>query len=425
MGSSAVPSCLALPFLALAACASLPAGQALFRAAAESNVNQRYTIESVSVAGIQAEQAKLPPTLRKRLTALVGERCDVAALEDLASDLRKELHLREVNQHLLKGSQPDRIRVNFEIVKKTVDIAVPKFLYHSQQGWTGEIDASTQVRENTFTLGAVSNADDLVERFTGVVARYENTKLGSDKLRFGLGFEDYHEQWSRAAASTTPPPSGFDFYRARRNIAPEITFAIAKTMTLSAGMSFEQMESETPATPSRSANAVTGEIRYGRKIEGDAIQQTVDGKYDLRVATRSLGSDYSYSRHMVSLRYEIRSGRQTASDELFTGTLAGNAPLFERFLLGNSSTLRGWNRDGIDPLGGDRVVHNSLTYGYQFGERTAELFYDSGAIWNAGHASPLRHSLGVGYRQGIFILTMAFPVIEGRIAPVFMAGMNY
>jgi hypothetical protein len=37
----------------------------------------------------------------------------------------------------------------------------------------------------------------------------------------------------------------------------------------------------------------------------------------------------------------------------------------------------------------------------------------------------LRHSLGVGYKQGIFILSMAFPIRNGRIEPVFMAGMNY
>ncbi len=94
-------------------------------------------------------------------------------------------------------------------------------------------------------------------------------------------------------------------------------------------------------------------------------------------------------------------------------------------VLGSSSTLRGWDRYAIDPLGGTRIVHNSLTWGYQLGEGTAEVFYDAGAFWNGSRPSPLRHSLGARYRQGIFFMTMAFPVIEGRIAPVFMAGMNY
>lgn len=408
-------------------CCRVFAGEELYRTAAESNVNQRYTIESIAVAGVQVDEAKLPSRLRQRMIALVGKRCDVAVLQDLAGDLRRELHLREVNHHLIKGSQPDRVRVDFEVVKKPVDISVPKFLYQSQQGFTGEVNATTHVGQNSFTLGAVSNGDDLTERFTGIVARYENTRLIFDRLRLGIDFEDYHEQWNSATRSAVASDSGqpFDLYRARRNIAPRITFAVARPISVSIGTSFEQTKSEDATVCDRSANAFTAEVHYGRKIEGDTVQQLVDGKYDLRVGSRSLGSDYSYSRHMFSLRYEIKSGRQTASDELTGGALSGDAPMFERFVLGSSSTLRGWDRYAIDPLGGDHMIHNSLTYGYQFGERTAEVFYDSGAAWNFGRSAELRHSIGVGYRQGVFVMTMAFPVIQGKIEPVFMAGMNY
>jgi outer membrane protein assembly factor BamA len=191
------------------------------------------------------------------------------------------------------------------------------------------------------------------------------------------------------------------------------------------GTSFEQTSSENPATGDRSANAITAEIRYGRKIEGDTVQQTINGKYDVRVASHALGSDYSYSRHLFSLRYEVRSGRKIASDELTAGTIEGEAPMFERFVLGSSSTLRGWDRYVIDPTGGDHMVHNTLTYGYQFRDRTAEFFYDSGALWNSGRSAELRHAVGVGYRQGVFVMTMAFPLVQGKIVPVFMAGMNY
>ena len=243
------------------------AGQALFRAASEANVNQRYTIESVSIAGVQVEKAKLPASLRRRLVSMVGARCDMAAIGDMASELRKELHLRAVNEHLSKGSQPDRIRVNFEVVKRDVafEISVPKFLYHSKQGWTGELDASTHAGQNTFTLGAVSNGDDLTERFTGIVARYQDSKVFTDKLRFGIGFEDFHEQWSdstRGAMASFAAGTGLDLYRKRRNIAPELTFAPVKSLTVSAGVSFEQMQSETPGAGQRSANAATAEIHY-------------------------------------------------------------------------------------------------------------------------------------------------------------------
>lgn len=412
-------------FLLLTLSTSLYADQELFRAAAESNVNQRYTIESITVAGMRAEQAKLPSNLRRRIEALIGTHCDMAALDGLAVDLRKELHLRAVTQRLLKGSEPDRVRVDFEVVRKMVDISVPRFLFHSRQGVTGEVDASSHVGQNTFTVDAVSNGDNLVERFTGIVARYEDNKVGSDKIRFGVEFEDYHEQWNVATRGAIGTDSGLSLYRARTNVAPEFTFALARPLTLSLGASFEHMDPEIRDQPNHMANAITGEVHFGHRIEDDAVTQSIDAKYNFRAGTRGLGSDYSYSRHMVSFRYEIKSGRQTASDEMIAGSVAGQAPLFERFVLGSDSTLRGWDRYSIDPVGGNRMVHNSMTYGYQFGERTAEVFYDSGALWNSGRMAQIRHSVGVSYRQGIFVLTTAFPVVEGRICPVFMAGMNY
>ncbi|HKD10262.1 MAG TPA: BamA/TamA family outer membrane protein [Bryobacteraceae bacterium] len=415
------------PLLFVALCCRVYAGEEIYRSANE-NVNQRYTIESIAVAGVQVDEARLPSRLRQRMTALIGKRCDIAVLEDLASDLRRELHLREVSHHLLRGSQPGQVRVDFDIVRKPVDASVPKFLYHSGQGFTGEAEISSRVGQNNFSVAVVSNGDELTERFSGIAARYENSHLGSDRVRFGLGFEEYHVQWNSETATVAPEA---DLYSSRRNIAPEFTFSVAKPLTVSVGASFEQTRSDDPAVGLRDANAITAQVNYGHKIEGDLVQQRIDGRYDLRLGTRDLGSDYSYARHMISLRYEVKSGRQSAVDEFTAGALTGNAPMFERFVLGNSSTLRGWNRFAIDPVGADRIVHNSLTYGYQFGERTFEMFYDCGMLWNPGNsanstrAAQPRHSLGVGYKQGVFILALAFPITDGKVTPVLMAGMNY
>ena len=155
------------------------------------------------------------------------------------------------------------------------------------------------------------------------------------------------------------------------------------------------------------------------------MQQRIEGKYSLRVATRALGSTYAYARHLVSVKYEAKSGRHTMSDEFMGGSIAGQAPFFDRFVLGSSSTLQGWDRYEIDPLGGSRVFHNQITYGYRVGDGTVQAFYDTGALWQSDRAATLRHSLGAGYKQGIFVLAMAFPIRDGRVGPVFMAGMNY
>jgi hypothetical protein len=386
-------------------------------------------IESVSVAGVEVDElapSKLPTPLRQRLKSLVGEQCDVAMLEDLSIQIRKELHFRTVTEHLLKGSAPERIRVNFEVVRRDLafDISLPKFLYHSKQGFSGELDASTRIKQNNFSFGVISNGDDLTERFTGMTARYDSAPVLSDKIHLGMLLEDYHEQWSQATRSAVAT-GGLDLYRSRWNIAPEVTFAATRFLTVSAGASFEETESESAAVGNRSAHAATLDVHYGRRIEGDTLQQQIDGKYSLRVATRALGSTYAYARHLISLKYEAKSGRHTLSNEFMGGSIAGQAPFFDRFVLGSSSTLRGWDRYEIDPLGGSRVVHNELTYGYRLGDRTVEGFYDTGALWQSDRAATLRHSIGVGCKQGIFVLSIAFPIRDGRVEPVVMAGMNY
>jgi len=422
---------------------SLAASQEFLREVAETNVNRQYLIESVSVAGVEVDElapSKLPTTLRQRLKSLVGERCDVAMLEDLSAQIRRELRFRTVTEHLSRGSAPDRIKVNFEVVRPDLafDVSLPKFLYNSQQGFTGEVDAGTRFRQNDFTFGIVSNGDDLTERFTGITARYDSAAFGSiagsDRVRLGVTFEDYHEQWNEATVNALPG-SGLDLYRSRWNMAPQVTFTVAHPLTVAVGASFEETESESPNAGRRLANAATLDVHYGRRIEGDRIQQRIEGKYSLRVATRAIGSTYAYARHLVSMKYEAKSGRHTVSDEFIGGAIAGQAPFFDRFVLGGSSTLRGWDRYDIDPLGGSRVVHNEMTYGYRVGEGTVEGFYDTGALWQSAQSgqfgqfdrgtATLRHSLGAGYKQGIFVLAMAFPVRNGRIEPVFMAGMNY
>jgi outer membrane protein assembly factor BamA len=412
------------------------AGQAFVREAAEANVNQRYTIESISVGGVQVDRAHIPSHLRQRLRNLVGERCDMALIEDIAGEIRSELHLRAVTEHLSKGSQPDRIRVNFEVVKKALafEVSVPKFLYHSSQGWTGEVDAGSRFRNNTLTLGVVGNGDDSTERFTGLSARLENSKFFSERVKVAVQFEGYHEQWNdstRSAVAALPADHALELYRNRRNVAPEITVKVAKGLHISGGFSFQQMESASSAGADsfRSANAVTADLRFNRKLESDLGQQSFDAHYSLRAGWAAVGSDFSYTRQVLSGRYEIKIGRQTISDTFMAGTLTGSAPFYERFVLGSSSTLRGWNRYAINPLGGTRVSHNSVAYGRQVREGTVEAFYDTGALSSEGRSSQVRHSFGMGYRQGIFVLTVAMPVMEGHgvygLRPVFTAGMNY
>jgi outer membrane translocation and assembly module TamA len=155
-------------------------------------------------------------------------------------------------------------------------------------------------------------------------------------------------------------------------------------------------------------------------MEGTS-DQALEADYDLRAGSHALASDFAYSRHRWGFRYRFTHGKHELVDDGWGGMLFGQAPLFERFVLGNSTSLRGWNKFDLDPLGGNRVVHNSVEYHYG----VFQVFCDSGAIWDNGQSPVARSSAGVGLRQGIFSLALAFPLREGRVDPVFMVGMNY
>ena len=144
--------------------------------------------------------------------------------------------------------------------------------------------------------------------------------------------------------------------------------------------------------------------------DSDANKHDVDANYSLRAATRALDSDFVYVRHLAQARYDYKRGHHELSDEVIAGVITGQAPLFERFVLGNSSTLRGWNRFDIDPVGGDRVAHNTVDYRY----RWFEIFWDTGAIWSRSEPAVQRHSLGAGFRDGAFFVAVAFPVKIGQ-----------
>ncbi len=396
----------------------------------DMNVNARYTVESVELAGDNSPT--ISTGLRGELTRLVGEKLNPAALDDLARRIRRELHVRAVTHRLLRGQTPEHVRVVFDVrgTPAKFEASVPKLVYRSDAGLSGAVEGTATVGAHAFTLGVVSDGDVLAERYSGIVARYEDKRLSSDRVRFRLDFESYRDQWNPATVQALDQPGAAadtsGIYRTRQNIQPLVTFVISRgapgTVNLSLGASFERFQTQFPAARTESSNAMVTTLRYHRRLEGSgANQQEWDAGYSLRAATSSLGSDFAFARHQGDVQYAYIWGRSQILDGFTAGEITGRAPLYERFILGDSSMLRGWNRFEIDPLGGSRVVHNSLEYRY----RLFDVFYDSGAIWDEGQTAVLRHSVGVGVRQNGLYAALAFPIKEGHIEPVFMVGMNY
>ncbi|MCL4402136.1 MAG: hypothetical protein M1436_05670, partial [Acidobacteria bacterium] len=314
------------------------------------NVNSRYTVESVELSG--ANQAKISKGLRKDIARLTGEKLNPSNLDDLARRIRKELHVRSVSHRLVRGDTPQTVKVVFDVKgqPRSFEVSIPKFLYHAKQGWSAAVEGTGEFGPHHLTAGIVSDGDELVERFAGITGRYENTHVGSDRVRFRFVAESFHEQWNRTTRLALAPDAAeaaqtSPIYRARQNFEPTVTVALAGPLTLSVGAGFQSLDPDYPAASTESANAVITTLRYHRRMEDSGPgQRELDAGYGLRAATRLLGSDFVYARHRLSVRYAWTAGRHTVLDEAMAGWITGRAPLFERFVLGTSSTLRGWNK---------------------------------------------------------------------------------
>ncbi len=393
----------------------------------EPNVNSRYTVESVELTGVR--ESKLSRDLRGDLQKHVGQKFDQHVFDDLRSRIRSELRPGSVIMKLKRGTQPETIRVVYEITRRQLeklDTSRSKLAYHSKEGLTGDLTVETE----GFILGLLSDSDETLERFAGFRLGYHQKKIFTDRLHFRFLFESFHEQWNPTtiqALSTNPDVPGI--YRERDNIQPEFTVILARGLTLSPGLSFQRFQTQFPAARDESANAVTTTLRFRRRFKDSfANKHRLDAGYTLRAATKSLDSDFTYTRHLGNARYEFTKGDEALELRFQAGTLSGRAPLFERFSLGSTTTLRGWNKFDVAPLGGSRMAHGSIEYRHGATHDLAlAFFYDSGAIWDRGDPAVAKHAAGIGLRsphEGWYFY-VGFPIRSGRVEPIFMSGVNF
>ncbi len=408
-------------------CYSLLAGPVPVRAQKEpeSNVNSRYTVESAHVTGI--DESKLSKALREDMDKLVGEKFNQNAADAIATRIRKELPSFTIKLKLQRGDQPEHIKIVFEAERywwKKFDIERSRLVYHSKEGWSGELSTTFGGHHNAFTVGYVNSGDELLERNAGFRFGYENRKVFTDRLRVRMSFETYHDQWNPATEFALQGQAEVPgVYRWRQDFSPSLALLAWRDFEISAGTSFERFQTQYPVLHTQAAYAGTASVAFRHKFEpSSGANQRVNLEYSLRSATRALGSDFVYTRHLGEAGYSIHEGRNYFSARMMAGGLTGAAPLFDRFSLGDSINLRGWNKYDVAPLGGSRMVYASLEYHYS----DAAIFYDTGAVWDSGQSHRFRHSVGLGFadRHGAFLL-LGIPLRKHDVGAVLMFGIRF
>ncbi len=392
------------------------------------NINARYIVESVEIQGIP--EADISRSLRDRLQGLVGRRLDHDEADELIDLLEDERPGFSVERRISRGSERGRIRVAFEFSEREGTRWIPftptrsKFVYHSEQGWSGALDIPMGGRNHRVTAGfSFSNNDDLVEEYSGVRVAFESRRLATDRLGARMEIARYNNTWrdqtllALAADPAIPEP-----YRTRLTVEPSVTFAATPVVRVTGGVSLSELESLMRSPESQNANAVVTRIDYDQRwYQARDVTQRVEASYELRTSADALESDLSYRRHLAKGRYRYTQRHSTVIADVAFGGITGDAPLFERFTLGDSATLRGWNKFDIAPAGGDRVFNSSLESRYH----GLGVFLDGGSVWNHNSEMRFRLSSGFGWQTDNSFVTLAFPLNADDLNVTFTMGVRF
>ena len=396
------------------------------------NINLRYVVERVEIAGV--DEALISRKLRDELQHLVGARLDPAVAESLADRLEAVLPDYDVTRRISRGSEAGKIRVVFNFEKSERRYWIPasppraKVVYHRDQGWSGVFDLAGTFGSHLFGVGFVlGNRDDLIEEYSGYWLRAENRKAGTRRLGLALEYSNFTQEWNgttRSAVAASPAIA--PLYSRRKGVQPAVTFAVSPHVRFRAGASVAELAPLAEPGPSQNANAALASIDFDQSWRAaSGVRQRVLASYGYRAGSTALGSDLQYRRHSGEAHYVFRQRHNRLRADLLAGGLSGRAPMFERFSLGDSLTLRGWNKYVIAPAGGDRMWHQSIEYAY----RNFAYFLDAGSVWDTGTNARVSLSTGVGFHTNVAFVTLAVPLNRHGVGDgggvKFMMGFRF
>jgi hypothetical protein len=389
----------------------------------DTNVNSRYTVERIELSGVP--ESKLSASLRKELQQRVGEKFSPEAFAKLAGRVREEVRARLVAPKLLRGSSSEQIRVVFEVSGRRLDLlAKPSRLtYHTAQGWAGDLT----MQLGGAHIGIVSDGDEYVERVSGIKAGYSHG-FWQDRIRPGFEWQSMRSQFHRSTLDRTPEPyRGFELFQ------PEVTFtpwrgADREEISFSSGLRLQRFTNPSPGVNREASHALVNTLRY-RRVWGEEStgESSTHAEYRLRTGLAGLGSDYRFTRHEAEAGLDWRRGRHLVLLRAQGGTINGDAPLFDRFAYGNATTLRGWNKFQLAPLGANKAIASTLEAGTRVWRQTMlTAFFDSGAVWNQNGAGAVRNSTGLGLRaKNGFFLYLAVPLRANPVEVVLITGAYF
>ena len=270
-------------------------------------------------------------------------------------------------------------------------------------------------------LIAIDDGDDLIEEYSGFGLRFETRKLITERLGASLEWSTFDQTWRDATlAAIAVNPQIPRLYETRSTVTPLVTFAFTPELRVTAGVSISELEPLPGAVGSEMANAAVASIGYDRRWHAAGATQDLNAIFGMRAGSRALESDLAYTRYLGQGWYRYARGRHSVRVSGMAGSITGDAPLFERFSLGDSVTLRGWDKYDIAPAGGNRMFYASIEYHFS----GLALFLDSGSVWDQNKDSQFRVAAGLGFHPGPVFFDVGFPLNTDNMSAVFTMGIR-
>jgi len=375
----------------------------------EINEGPETYVERINIAGNTRSEEKI---LRREIPMAEGDLFTSQKLARAKQRLTNLNYFDKVEAKTAPGSAKDKIIVNIDVTEKPTGLFSIGGGYSSQDGVLGTLDLSQR--------NFLGKGWEVFLRLRGG----ENLQTGT------IGFT---EPW----LFDRPLAAGFDLFNTRR-ILPDYTVEslggdirlghplgeysrINAVYRVSQDRISDVNELGSPQLISQKGTHLTSLV--GVNLSRD----TRDNVYDpTRGSTASIGLDFAgvgfgekFVRSVAAATYfqplpwleHVLSFRFTAGYSF--GWDKDSVPLFERFYLGGSNSLRQFKSLQVSPRDntGTRIGGNSELLGtieYQiplfFGIKAA-LFYDVGQVWGPDiqggskiDLSDLRHGVGAGFR---------------------------
>jgi hypothetical protein len=391
------------------------------------DANARYLIERVEIRGIS--EREVAANVNAEVQALVGKPLGSEDVDQVDTKVRTAFPEYNVSRRVIRGGRAGEIRLVFSFNLREsarwlrFTPLKSNLVYHRDQGWGGLVDFPITGRSFRVTpIVAYDFGDELIEKYSGYGVRVESRKLGTERLGASFEWTTFNQEWREATLAALAARPGLPgAYDDRTTITPLLNFALTRQLSIGGGVSITELSPLSGAPESQMANAYVGQVRFDPRWEHAGADHAVDARFTVRSAAETLESDFTYKRYLGQAEYSYERSSHTVLASGLAGGIAGTAPLFERFSLGDSRTLRGWNKFDIAPAGGDRVVHASLEYRYH----GFALFVDTGSVWDTGVDKRVRVAAGFGIHTDPFFLTLGFPLNTDDVRAVFTTGVRF